>query len=221
MLIRLVITCLTTIAHADEVFSQGPPEDLADVGFGFFSHAHETPAHNFKHADNFVIEAGAEIGGVRWWGIGEGLAGPDIPNVAGFVVELYAADSLIPGDLLYEASFALDDTNPSQTGRFNNGVNEYVHEITLPDAFSADPGVEYFLAVAAIPVDPAADGWLWEDADMDLGLDLHAAMWDWDNELWSSVEGYDSAFELIAVPAPAGGVVLALAWAVTTRRRSG
>lgn len=220
-MLRFVI-CLSAVAaaNADEVFSQGPPEALADVGFGFFSHAEPTPAHNFKHADNFVIEAGAEIGGVRWWGISEGLTSPDIPNVSGFLVEIYAADSLIPGDLLYETTFDLDQTDPTMTGRFNNGVNEYVHEVTLPESFVAAPDTEYFLAVAAIPVDPAADGWLWEDADMDQALDLHYATYGWAQEAWSAGEGYDSAFELIAVPAPAGGVVLAAGGVGLMRRRT-
>jgi uncharacterized protein (TIGR03382 family) len=206
-----VLAACASSSLADELFSQGPPEDLADVGFGFFSHAVPTPAHNFKHADNFVIDAGGTVTGFRWWGIGEGLAGPDIPNVDGFVVEIYEADGLIPGGLLYEESFELGETSPTATGRFNNGVNEYVHEIVLGEAFEAAPGVEYFLAIAAQPVDPGADGWLWEDADMDLGIDLHAASLSWATGQWEAIEGYDSAFEVIGVPAPATLIVLVLA----------
>ena len=203
----------------DEVFSQGPPQELADVGYGFFSHAEPTPAHGFKHADNFVLDDGGLVTGFRWWGIGEGLAGPDIPNVAGFAVEIYEADGLIPGALLYEASYALAETSPTATGRFNNGVNEYAHEVVLAEAFEAAPGTEYFLAIAAQPVDPAADGWLWEDADMDLGLDLHYATWNWGAEEWTAGEGYDSAFEVIGVPGPGAWVVFVAGLLGSRRRR--
>jgi len=217
--IGCVLLAAAGAATGDELFSQGPPQDLADVGFGFFSHAEPTPAHNFKHADNFVLAGGGLVEGVRWWGIGEGIAGPDIPNVAGFVVEIYEAEGLIPGALLYETSYAVGETSPTQTGRFNNGVNEYVHEIVLPEAFEAAPGVEYFLSIAAQPIDPAADGWLWEDADMDLGLDLHYATWSWGTGQWTAGEGYDSAFELIGVPGPGTWVVGGVGLLALRRRR--
>lgn len=213
----MVLACAPA-ASADVVFSQGPPSMIDDVGFGFFSHAEPTPAHNFKHADNFVLSEGGIIEGVRWWGIGEGLTSPDIPNVAGFVVQIYEADGLVPGTLLAEQQYRLIETSPTATGRFNNGVNEYVHEVVLAQPFGVAPDAEYFLSIAALPVDPAADGWLWEDADMNAGLDLHAASFSWASAQWEPNEGYDSAFELIGVPGPATSVSL-LGGVLLVRRR--
>jgi hypothetical protein len=53
---------------------------------------------------------------------------------------------------------------------------------------------------------------------MNFGIDLHAATWSWAAEEWSSVEGYDSAFEVIGVPAPATGLLILIAATGMCRR---
>ncbi len=220
-MVRLCIPALVAApAVAMPLFSQGPVIGAADVGLGFFSHAEPTSTNSFKHADNFVVDADARIGSVRWWGAGEGGVAAGLGNVQGFEIEIYGDNGGRPGTLLYEEVVTLGATGATATGRTGNGRAEFVHELTFAEEFAAQAGVTYWLAIAADPIDTGGDGWLWGDADASLGFDLSAVSRRWSSGGWFATPGYDSAFELIAVPAPSAGVMcVGVALCAGRRRR--
>jgi hypothetical protein len=202
------------------LFSQGPVLEPDNVGLGFYSHSEPTPEHSFRHADTFRLAQGGSIRGIRWWGAAEGAESAAVENVAGFEVQIYASGAFFPGALLYSERFEFDQTAASATGRIGNGVQEFVHSVELSDAFAAAAGVRYWLLIAADPIRPEGDGWLWGDADPSLGLDAFSASRAWGSANWQATSGYDSAFELLDVPTPSGaGIALIFGAAGLGRRR--
>ena len=202
-------------AAGEVVFSQGPLDNEADVGLGFFSHTAPTPTNSFRHADNFTLDADTPITAVRWWGSGSGDTGPGIDNVGAFEITIYEHGFFYPGDALYTERFDLADTGANATGRVGNGVNEYTHTASLASAFEAQAGTQYWVVIAAELTDSAGDGWLWADAQTGDGT---SASLRYSTGRWSSTAPYDSAFELITVPAPAATALLPLALMSTWRR---
>jgi hypothetical protein len=207
------------------LYAQAPLPGTMDVGLGFYSSSIPRLTRNYKHADDFTVPGGGTITRVRWWGLSEGLAYKNLTNVDQFHIELYRSvagpGGISMGELVLQADFALADTNQTATGRLNrrNQSIEYRHEVTLPSALVAEPGVTYFLSIAARPKDIKRDAWGWQDGAYVNGASQN---WSWESQTWSSFQDTDSSFELIGtVPAPgtvSGAAVLLLG---IRRRRAG
>ncbi len=209
-------------ADAGVVYSQGVVSDPALVGRGWFSHSRPRAIRNFKHGDDFMLEADAAIGSVRWWGISEGRFRADLGNFDAFTVEFYRADDgpdgLLPGSLIASTELLIADTAPTPTGRLNpaNGAIEYEHLALLDAPVMLEAGVVYFLAVSARSINGSRDGWMWSDAD---GVDRYSVSYSWASGAWTGYTDTDSAFQLIAVPGPGGVGVLAAGGCIAFRRR--
>lgn len=217
--IPLLVLTLTSPALAGPVFSQPVVSDPALVGRGWFSHSEPRTTRNFKHADDFTLTSDATVGSVRWWGLSEGRFLSDLGNFDAFTIEFYLADQTgsdpVPGGLIASTTLALGLTDPTLTGRADpaNGAFEYVHDAELDAPVHLVAGQTYFLAISARSVNGRRDGWKWSDAD---GSDRLSATYSWASGDWSAFIDTDSAFELVAVPAPGTAVVLGL---LLTRRR--
>lgn len=222
-LVGAVVACAA--ADAGVVYSQGVTTDPALVGRGWFSHSRPRPTRNYKHADDFVLEADATVGSVRWWGLSEGRFLDGLGNFDAFTIEFYrAVDSpggLLPGELIASTELSIADTAPAATGRVNpaNGAMEHEHLAVLGAPVVLEAGVTYFLAVSARSVNGNRDGWMWSDAD---GADRYSATYSWASGAWTGYTDTDSAFELIATPGPGGVGVLAVGGCLAfSRRRAG
>ncbi len=206
------------------LYSQPAATEITSVGLGFYTSTIPRVTRNYKHADDFTIPGGGTIQTVRWWGLSEGLWFKNLGNFDRFAIEFYRSangpEGITVGELLLTADFAIEDTHPTETGRKNrrNQSLEYRHEVTLPKAFIAEPGVTYFIAIAAHPKDTKRDAWCWQDGSFVNGASQN---WSWASESWSSFQDTDSSFELVgAVPAP-GVAPAMLVFALAARRRRG
>jgi hypothetical protein len=103
-------------------------------------------------ADRFALAQGGGTCKAVWWGF-YGSSFDQVPEPApqneSFLVRLYRESAGLPGDVLWERVFA----NPLRvaTGRFINtgpGPPEYRYEVSWPDCFEAQPGVDYWVTVA-------------------------------------------------------------------------
>lgn len=217
-----VTACAGPGAAAGVIFSQGVASDPALVGRGWFSHSQPRANRNFKHGDEFVLAAEAAVGSVRWWGLSEGRFRADLGNFDAFTVEFFVGvdgpGGMLPGALVASTQLSLADTAPAATGRLNpaNGAIEYAHTAVLDAPVVLEAGVAYFLSVSARSVNGSRDGWMWSDAD---GLDRYSASYAWASGAWTGYTDTDSAFELIAAPAPSGAAVLAVGGCGVFRRR--
>jgi len=187
------------------VLSQPTTADPDRVGLGWYSSTQPRPSHNFKHADNFTLAQPAEVATIRWWGLSEGEFDTDLSNFDQFTIELWSNrtppnNRIRPDSLLNAATFALDQTDPTATGRTAaNGSIECIHEITLAQPLQLEAGVIYWLSISARSIDPGGDVWQWQDSD---DFDTLSSSFDHDLTRWLPLEDTDSAFELIAVPSP-------------------
>lgn len=222
VLVLIVAACFGADAAAGVAYSQGVVSDPALVGRGWFSHSEPRANRNFKHGDEFVLGADAAVGSVRWWGLSEGRFRADLGNFDAFTIELFVGvdgpEGLLPGALVASTELSLADTAPVATGRLNpaNGAIEYVHTAVLDAPVVLEAGVVYFLSVSARSVNGSRDGWMWSDAD---GVDRYSATYSWTSGAWTGFTDTDSAFELIAAPAPSGAAVLAVGGCCVFRRR--
>lgn len=220
--LTLSIPALSATALAGPVFSQPVVSDPALVGRGWFSHSEPREIRNFKHADDFTLTADATVGSVRWWGLSEGRFRDDLGNFDAFTIEFYLADQSgpdpLPGILIASTTLTLGLTDPTLTGRADpaNGAFEYAHAANLDAPVHLLAGQTYFLAISARSINGRRDGWKWSDAD---GSDRLSATFAWTTGEWSAFIDTDSAFELIAVPAPGSAVLVGLGLLLTPRRR--
>lgn len=213
-----VVAGASGAADAQVAYTQAPSDPC---GFGFFSSSVPRPNRNFKHADDFSIAGGAMIERVRWWGLSEGRVRPDLGNFSSFKIEVFTSNTAgtLPVALLRSETFTVSATSPVATGRvaFDSGATEFRHEVALGTPFQAMPGVRYFLAISATPVVSSADAWMWQDG---VFVNGRSGLFSYSSGAWSTFQDTDSAFELIAVPAPgAAGVMTAGGWVVLRRRR--
>ncbi len=205
-------TTRTSSAAEATLYSQPSATAATSVGLGFFSHADLGAARNHAHADDFVLEHGAVLTRIRWWG----LPGPtqangsirdaSLNNVSGFVVRVHeardGAGGGVPGAVIFEGNFAMEDTNPTPTGRRGFGKGEASsglevrHEIVLTDGPRLVSDRRYFLSVQAFRRDVAGDAWQWQDGVIRNRTSFSRP---WKASSWSTIVDTDSAFELLGV----------------------
>lgn len=212
-------------ASADiTVYSQPTTPVNANVGLGFFSQSEPRVRKNFKHADDFTLMQDASIGRVVWWGQSSKHTHTDLRNFDSFLIEFMAVQDVngqaLPGAVLASFELAIAETSPVATGRLTPlGAIEYRHEATLPSGFEALAGTRYFVAISAgmILTTSPSDAWQWQDSATVNGW---SGVYSWTTGVWSGFQDTDSAFELIEVPAPPSGLVVATAiWALPRRTR--
>jgi len=208
-------------AAGDVIYSQDVAGDDVPIDFGYFSHYEPRSNHNYLHSDDFVLERGATIESVVWWGIGEGLIYDGIDNVANFRVAFYEADETdpdnpLPGTLIAEELHTKDQTSPTPTGRVDaDDTIEYRHEVALSTPVDLAPG-KYFLSIGADSVNTRYDAWQWRDS---VPANGYASIYWYSLAIWRPEHHTDSAFELHGVPAPGGLALTATVTAVGAPRR--
>lgn len=216
------LALLTGPLHAGVVYSQTTTSVPANVGLGWYSSSEPRPTRNFKHADNFVLASDSTIDAVRWWGLSEGVSHTDLSNFDTFTIELWTGRTLPNGnirplDLISATTIELTSTSATATGRSAaSGALEYMHEATLSQGVPLLAGETYWISISARSIDPAADVWQWQDSD---DYDTRSSSFDYGQNRWLVLEDTDSAFELIAVPSPGTGVILAMSGTLAQRRR--
>lgn len=218
----ILFALFAQLARAEIVYSQSPSADPDSVGLGWFSSSEPRPTRNFKHADNFVLSESAEIVGVNWWGLTEGLNDTTLENFDSFTIEFWSSETLSngrikPDELLMSETLTLASSNASQTGRAAlNGALEYQHAYELAESISLDAGNEYWISISARSIDPAGDVWQWQDAEL---ADTISSSFDYALDRWRYFEDSDSAFELVRVPAPSSAMALLIVGVMRKRRR--
>lgn len=220
----LLALCPSAALAVGPIFSQPTTTDDSKVGLGWYSNAEPRVLKNYKHADDFVLSAPAEIGRVVWWGQSSLHSHDDLTNFDSFEIEIYEAEEVnggwLPGALVAEQTLDLAATNPVPTGRLTpTGAIEYRHDATLVSPIGLAADTRYFIAIAAglIQTGRTSDAWQWQDSDLHDGW---SATYSWAGGAWSGFQDSDSAFELYAVPTPATVTPLcAAATALAARRR--
>jgi hypothetical protein len=214
---------LCTPAWASVVYSQPTTNNDSNVGLGWYSSTEPRPTRNFKHADNFMLDHDQSIGSVRWWGSTEGISHTDLSNFDSFTIEFYTnrtvpSGNIRPRDLIATTSLNINEVNTLATGRTTpSGALEYMHEATLADLITIEAGETYWIAISARSINPASDTWQWQDSD---DFDTRSSSFDYGQNRWIVLQDTDSAFELIAVPAPASSMLfIALSGLIAQRRR--
>jgi len=214
---------LVSPALGNVVYSQPTTTDASTVGLGWYSSSEPRPTRNFKHADNFTLGSDSTISSVRWWGLSEGLSHTDLGNFDSFTIEFYSNRTLPNGNirplaLIASETIGIASTNATATGRTApNGMIEYLHETQLGTSVSMVAGTTYWLSISARSIDPASDVWQWQDSDL---FDTLSSSYDYDQSRWLVLQDSDSAFELIAVPAPGTfGMLAGLALICQRRQR--
>jgi hypothetical protein len=213
---------LAGAAQSEIVYSQPTTSNPANVEFGWNSASEPRPTRNFKHADNFVLEADSTISSVRWWGNSEGITNIDLSNFDSFTIEFYTNRTLPngnirPRDLFASTTLSTGATNAIATGRAApNGALEYIQEATLGTEVSLLAGESYWIAISARSVNPSADAWQWQDSD---DYDTLSSSFDYNQNRWIVLQDTDSAFELISVPSPTSLSILAMGGLLAQRRR--
>ena len=214
---------LASSASADiTVYSQPTTPNAADVGLGFYSQSEPRANRNYKHADDFTLQADAAVDRVVWWGQSSGTTHDDLTNFDSFLVEFFSVRLLagrpVPNAQLASYTFEPSQTSPTQTGRQTPGGSfEYRHEADLPLPFLASSDTRYFIAISAgmIQTTSTSDAWQWQDSSLVNG---ESGVYSWATRAWSGFQDTDSAFELISVPAPMSVAPLTLGVFGLTRR---
>jgi hypothetical protein len=212
----------STFAAGGVVYAQPTTTNDGAVGLGWYSSSEPRPTRNFRHADNFTLDADASIGSVRWWGLSEGVSHTDLGNFDSFTIEFWSNrtvpnGNIRPLDLIARTTIDIVDTDATETGRAAaSGALEYVHEAALGEAVELLGGEIYWVSISARSIDPSVDVWQWQDSD---DFDTRSSSFDYGQNRWVVLEDTDSAFELIAVPSPGALSALALSGLITQRRR--
>lgn len=224
---RAIFTCLPITltcspAPGSVVYSQPSVSDDSRVGLGWFSSSEPRPTRSFLHADNFVLGSDESIGSVRWWGLSEGISHTDLSNFDSFTIGFYTSRTLPngnirPQDLIASETVGINETNATATGRSApGGAMEYMHEVSLGSVVSLLGGETYWVSISARSIDPGADAWQWQDSD---DFDTRSSSFDYNQNRWLVFDDTDSAFELIAVPAPGVLTGFTMAGLFAQRRR--
>lgn len=208
---------LVSAAQAQTVYSQGPG---TPVGWGFFSSTIPRSNRSYKHADDFTLAQTATIDRLRWWGMSDFRQTGGLSNFSAFTIELFEANGAgtLPGTLVRSQTFLPALTAPTATGRvaFDTGAIEFRHDVTLASPVELLGGRKYFLAVSATPINLAGDSWMWQDG---LFVNGASALMQWNVTPWTVFIDTDSAFEVIAIPAPGSAAAFVGVGALAACRR--
>lgn len=219
--IAIVCSISACAAQAEIVYSQ-TSTDPSQTDFGWYSSSEPRPTRNFKHADNFMLGSSEQITAVNWWGTSEGLSHTDLTNFDSFQIEFWSSRTqpngrIKPSELISTESFDLTETNATDTGRrTSRDTIEYMHSATLSNAITLEADTMYWISISARSIDPTADVWQWQDAD---STDQISSSWTYQFGVWQYQFDTDSAFQLIAVPAPPTFAGLAGSMVLIARRR--
>lgn len=214
----VAVVLLASVSFADVLYSQ--PNDRAAQP-SFFSDAVPGQFFSQRMADDFTLNADAQITGIRWWGGSQFFQYADLTNMASFTVVLYSSVDGVPAILtpLADETFATFATNPTATGLtlYGNGI-QYGHEIALSAPVNVQAGQKYWLSVGATLVAPFADGWVWSGSTV--GNLVNAT----DYFTGGGYTVYDPtfndlAFEIIGVPEPTTALIGLVLGGLTLRRR--
>ncbi len=217
-----IASIYTPVCANQVVYSQPSTTNDADVGLGWYSSSEPRPTRNFRHADNFTLGQDASISSVRWWGLTEGLSHTDLSNFDSFTIEFWTNrtvpnGNIRPLNLIASTTIDLTDVMTSETGRAApTGALEYMHEAMLADPVALQSDAIYWISISARSIDPSVDVWQWQDSNL---YDTRSTSFDYNQNQWIVLEDTDSAFELIAVPAPGALGVLGLGAVLAHRRR--
>jgi hypothetical protein len=209
-------------ANAEIVFSQPTTTNDELVGLGWYSSSSSRPTRNFKHADNFRLDQQSTINQVTFWGLTEGLTHTDLSNFDSFTIEFWTSltrpnGRIKPDELISAQNFAIDLAQTTQTGRAApTGAIEYQHQITLDQSIEFTADTNYWISISARSIDPSADVWQWQDADLYDGI---SNSWSYATGTWLFLQDTDSAFELGAIPSPSTSILFIFAASGLTRRR--
>ena len=119
--VALLATAAALAAANEPIVSQPTTTDDTKVGLGWYSHAEPRVRKNYKHADDFILTAPAEIGRVVWWGQSSKHTHDDLTNFDSFQIEIFEAqlvdDQWLPGTLVASQTLDLADPPPPPPGR--------------------------------------------------------------------------------------------------------
>ncbi len=115
--------------------------------------------------DNFTIAAGGTVGSVAWYGFYAGPDQPPLPNTVTWDIGFYASPHGQPGANLLDVTLPAAAVTATILGQFEGpplcvsanpnvgcipAVNVYRFEATLPTAFAAALGTEYWFSPYSI-----------------------------------------------------------------------
>jgi len=142
-----------SIASAGPILYSQPATFLPTAGSAYTSEiATDLGGTVFQVWDNFVLAAGGYIGAVTWQGIYVNDLGATFVDATSFDVRFYADAAGAPGAQLYNASFPVGDTHQTFVGTqswFGNDSPVFNYEVSLPAAFTAAAGTQYWLSIVA------------------------------------------------------------------------
>lgn len=186
----------------------------------FFSDAVSGQFFSQRMGDNFTLSGDSEITGIRWWGGSQNFQSPDVTNVVSWTVVLFEADGFGGVDTASAidlGTYTLGETNAVATGSsmFGGGI-EYRQEVSF-EAVDLAAG-DYWISIGATLESPAGDAWVWSGSTVG---DLVNASDFFDGNGFRVFDPTfnDLAFEVVGVPAPAAGGLLAVAGLFARRRR--
>jgi hypothetical protein len=150
MLVALSMGSIQT-ASADSILFHQPA--TAPGG----SASQQSPNTIYVSADDFTLDTGAFITGVRWQGAFSSEPPSDITQ---FVVTFWNDTDGLPGAPLETYTFA-GNANQSFVGPGLNDFLEYDYQVALPTPFVAHNGVRTWMSVQPTTEFPAQPQWYW------------------------------------------------------------
>lgn len=160
-------------------------------------------------ADDFELTTAVSIGAINWWGFYD-LDNP--PAEETFRIRFYGARA---GDGLPDESNVVfeqmvDTPARTATGRrvaVSVGPDEYLYETALSSAVSLSAQTPYWLEVVQIGDLNTAFRWEFSEADLNAQAGINPTSGDW---VSSAPVTVDAAFQLVAIPEPASGLIAVL-----------
>lgn len=183
---------------------------------GYFSDGADGQYYEQRVADNFTVNASNQATHVSFRGSSEYFLENDYDNVLGFEITIYLSEGGRPGTVVYSEYFDLLDTDPAPTGNTNpfDGF-EFEHLAMFTTPVGLVGGVEYWLSIGAVLINPFSDAWVWSNS---VPADGRIAANFFDGGGWSAFDDEgDVAFAII--PTPGAAVVLALGAMLAGRGR--
>ncbi|CAB5160821.1 hypothetical protein D3OALGA1CA_5049 [Olavius algarvensis associated proteobacterium Delta 3] len=166
---------------------------------------------NEQLAIRLLTVPSAPISVVRWWGTYDD---PDVlPTVDDFVIEFYGDQSGLPGDPL--ATFNVGDDVLRLSAGFQDflGRSIFEFEAVLPSAFTPDSGTFNYLSIYNTAL--VGNDFAWHESTTKIPPGIY---FNYLETGWMTLDLFDRAVELDAVPLPPSAVLLAsslfvLGWA--------